>query len=234
MKTCKACQQTLPPEQYYRHPETADGLLHVCKSCHKRRMAERWRQKRETDPDWVEAERVRGREKYHRLGYVRSVRRRGTSAPCLPEQKRAYSLCQHVPCPPGYQRHHWSYREEHATDVLLLTQADHYTLHRYLTYSRADRCFRTASGELLDTRRKHEAYAAAVLAQDGRVHEAPARFAAGRARREPRLPLPSGVTGRVALESASRLRARPRRGRLRRAGGAPRPPGPGRGGGDSV
>lgn len=164
MKTCKACRESLSPDQYYRHPETADGLFHVCKTCHKQRMKERERQKRASDPDWAEKERARGREKYHRLGYVTNVKRRGTSAPCLPEQKRAYNLSQHIPCPEGFQRHHWSYREEHATDVLLLSKDDHYTLHRYLTYSRTDRCFRTKGGALLDTREKHEAYAAAVLA----------------------------------------------------------------------
>lgn len=163
MKTCKACRQTLPPEQFYRHPETSDGLLHVCKSCHKQRVRERECLKRAVDPEWMERERARGREKYHRLGYATSIKRRGTDAPCLPEQKRAYSLCQHVPCPEGHQRHHWSYREEHATDVLVLSKADHYTLHRYLTYSRPDLCFRAKSGVLWDTREKHEAYAGAVL-----------------------------------------------------------------------
>lgn len=164
LKTCKACQQTLPADQFYRHPETADGLLHVCRACHKQKVKEREARKRETEPDWAEKERARGREKYHRLGYVTTVKRRGTSAPCLPEQKRAYSLCQHLPCPEGSQRHHWSYREADALDVLVLTQAEHYRLHRYLSYSRADLCFRTRDGALLDTRAKHEAYARAVLA----------------------------------------------------------------------
>ena len=53
--------------------------------------------------------------------------------------------------------------KEDALDILLLPQADHHRLHRYLTYRRADRRFRTRNGVLLDTREMHEAYAAAVL-----------------------------------------------------------------------
>ena len=164
MKRCKTCRRALPLNDFYRHPETTDGRLSSCKECCKAYEKARQVLKRATDPDWVEKERARGREKYHRLGYVTAVKRRGTNAPCLPEQKRAYSLCQHLPCPEGHQRHHWSYREEDALDVIVLSQADHYRLHRYLTYSRPDLRYRTKDGVLLDTREKHEAHAAAVLA----------------------------------------------------------------------
>lgn len=35
MKKCKICEQMLPYENFYKHPETADWYLHKCKECSK-------------------------------------------------------------------------------------------------------------------------------------------------------------------------------------------------------
>jgi len=36
-KTCKVCQTLFSPEEFYRKPDSPDGLMHVCKTCHKNR-----------------------------------------------------------------------------------------------------------------------------------------------------------------------------------------------------
>lgn len=65
-KPCICCRKELPITAYYRHPRMADGHLNKCKKCviayQAQRLAERM-----ASPEGRMAERVRGREKYHRL-----------------------------------------------------------------------------------------------------------------------------------------------------------------------
>lgn len=162
MKTCFKCGEEKDLSEFYRHKKMADGHLNKCKDCTKKDVKDRYESKVE-DPEWVEKERARGRDKYHRLGYIshRSrSKKKAYVAWCkkFPEKMEAYRLCQNEPCPTGHQRHHWSYRTEHAKDVILLTQKDHYTLHRFIRYDPDSFMYKTLEGDLLDTKEKHLAY----------------------------------------------------------------------------
>jgi hypothetical protein len=166
-KACICCGEQKPLEGFYEHPQMADGHLGKCKACCRTYAAERERKKRE-DPAWIAAEKARHREKYRRLNYLE---KHGHGSPeahekwkaLFPEKRRAYNLSQHIPCPDGHQRHHWSYLEEDASDVIIMRQEDHYRLHQYISYDQTAMTYRTPSGTLLATREMHESYARAVL-----------------------------------------------------------------------
>lgn len=59
----------------------------------------------------------------------------------------------------GYHLHHWSYRTEHAKDVIELTTREHGKAHRFLVYDQERMMYRRSDNmELLDTRQRHEEY----------------------------------------------------------------------------
>ena len=149
----------------------ADGHLNKCKSCCKAQAKERHRELK-LDPDWLNSERKRGREKYHRLGY-KDLHKPKTEQRAkamrlyrnkYPEKQKAKNLSQRIPVPMGMERHHWSYAEEDAKDIIAITPQDHATIHRFLEYDQGSRKYRDFNGNLLDTREKHEEYLRLVLA----------------------------------------------------------------------
>ena len=65
-KVCFKCEIEQPITEFYKHAKMEDGHLNKCKNCTKKDTKEREKILR-SNPEWVEKEKKRAREKYHRL-----------------------------------------------------------------------------------------------------------------------------------------------------------------------
>lgn len=167
MKRCFRCGTERSLDEFYTHPGMADGHLNKCKECTKEDTRMRVERMKE-DPKWVESEKERTRLKYHRLGCKKpeAERKRETMYRYwtkYPEKRAARKSS--LPRKKGYHNHHWSYRQEHVKDTILLTIDDHMKLHRFLIYDQDHFLYRNLDGVLLDTKEKHNDYANEVLTE---------------------------------------------------------------------
>lgn len=158
-KVCFKCGVDKPLSEYYAHKKMADGHLNKCKSCTKSDVKKR-SDDLSSNPEWIESERKRGREKYYRLGYKSQVRPdvQKRYAAKYPEKKKARSAAQHMkPSIKGNHLHHWSYNEEHHKDVIEITPKQHAKAHRFIVYDQERMMYRRFDNNiLLDTREAHE------------------------------------------------------------------------------
>jgi hypothetical protein len=156
MKICFKCQIEKSLDEFYKHPQMPDGHLNKCKSCTKKDVKNR-EEKLKLNDDYIEKERKRGREKYHKYKY----KTKNTSAPCqkyrkdFPEKYKAQIKSAKIEVLLG-NRHHWSYNEEHYLDIIDISFKDHKKAHRFIIYDRERMMYRRIdNNELLDTKEKH-------------------------------------------------------------------------------
>lgn len=151
-KKCIKCGKELPHSSFYPHSQMPDGYLNKCKECFKAEMRERYNRKSQ-DPEWVEKERTRGREKYRRLGYANktseSKRVKESKFKGLRTTKRAV---KNISIEDGYELHHWNYNLMH--NVIVLDKRLHHRLHSVIELNMEEGIY-YHKGEKLDTIEKH-------------------------------------------------------------------------------
>ena len=108
MKKCFKCGIAKELSEFYVHPKMGDGHLGKCKSCTKNDSNKRDKELR-NDPEYCEKERLRAKEKYHRLNY----RERSFELKKLrPYINNSYKMLhKKLKLPKDKNIHHWNYNE---------------------------------------------------------------------------------------------------------------------------
>tara|TARA_R110000868_G_scaffold154870_2_gene381124 strand:+ start:552 stop:1082 length:531 start_codon:yes stop_codon:yes gene_type:complete len=166
-KQCFKCLTVKPITDFYTHKRMGDGHLNKCKDCTKRDSDIRGKELSK-NPEWVDKEKKRAREKYYRLGYKElykqtTEQKKATMARYkdkYPEKiGAARASAKLYPKANGNHMHHWSYNKEHWKDCIILTAVEHNKLHRYMVYDQEQMMYRrTDNNELLDTKERHINY----------------------------------------------------------------------------
>lgn len=143
-KRCIKCGRLLPIYEYYSCMEMKDKHIGKCKDCCRAASRERYARLSQ-DENWMEAERVRGREKNKRLGHKGFV----TSTICPEEKNIARKLRAKGYDTKGKEAHHWNYNEPN--QVFLLSRRAHRKIHRHTFVNRDNKYCYTSSGKKIES-----------------------------------------------------------------------------------
>jgi hypothetical protein len=162
MKKCFKCGIEKELSNFYKHKQMFDGHLNKCIECTKNDVKIRYTEL-SSDNMFVEKERKRGRDKYHRLYEGTGKANRNVINKyyfIYPEKLKAKSMSGKIKTPqPGLEKHHWSYNEDHYKDLIFITKKQHMKAHRFIVYDQERMMYRRYdTNELLDTKEKHESF----------------------------------------------------------------------------
>jgi hypothetical protein len=161
-KKCFKCKSIKPLTDFYKHKQMTDGHVNKCKECNKKDVSGNYINNL-SKPGYLESERKRGRQKYHRL-YVGVYKSNKSSmlkwCERYPEKVAAKLKSSNVKKEFEFaEKHHWSYNEEHYKDVIQLYKKDHMKAHRFIVYDQERFMYRRFdTNELLDTKEKHKEF----------------------------------------------------------------------------
>ena len=159
-KICFKCGRKLPLSEFYKHQQMLDGHLNKCKECTKKDVKHNYEIK-SSDVEWVEKERARGREKYHRLGYAHKSCNYKTRSICQFGSNISVCLRRAGYETKGLEAHHWNYNNPKS--VLLLSRRAHKRIHQHISVNYQDKYCYTEDGKRIVSEEQAIAYFGSIL-----------------------------------------------------------------------
>lgn len=162
-KRCFKCGVVKPLSEFYKHSQMADGHLNKCKECTKKDVRSDYGRKSQ-DESWLEKERARGREKFHRLGY-RYANFKKTKEMCPATANINRKMKQLGLYVKGKEAHHWNYNFPRS--IILLSRKAHHRIHTMLTVNYEDKYCYTLDGQRIETEEQAKSIFGDILAKFG-------------------------------------------------------------------